>query len=313
MTRPNPISRAGAPACRVSASSSITAVGLVAMRADPQQPRHGRGGSPGGATGNITGAGTEPRIAVGGAVSGLVGAPQRRNRRSDRCGGAVDARLDRRSIPARRARRRTTRSRSTARSAPTGRSSSRSRSTRPSTDGAALLRTYKVKSGDTLVGIASKFHVSMMTVWWANHLKNKNDLKIGQTLTIPPVNGVVVTVAASDTLDTLAAKYHVDAADIIAVNELSDPILVVGQTLTIPGARSAQIPTPKPTKPKPIEAVDLEAGVHAGEVARRRIDPSAVAVHRRQVRLARRRRLHQPVLPLRPLRDRHRRRPRAPR
>ncbi len=38
-------------------------------------------------------------------------------------------------------------------------------------DGADLLRTYKVKSGDTLTGIARKFKVSMMTLWWANKLE----------------------------------------------------------------------------------------------------------------------------------------------
>jgi murein DD-endopeptidase MepM/ murein hydrolase activator NlpD len=117
-------------------------------------------------------------------------------------------------------------------------------------DGSELIRTYRVKSGDTLTGIASKFHVSMMTVWWANDLTNKDDLKIGQTLTIPPVNGLVVTVRTSDTLESLAARYHADPAQIMEVNALDDPHLVVGQTLTIPGARSAPIPTPQPT-PKP--------------------------------------------------------------
>ena len=117
-------------------------------------------------------------------------------------------------------------------------------------DGAELIKTYKVKSGDTLTGIASKFHISMMTLWWANDLRNKDDLRIGQTLTIPPVNGLVITVRTSDTLESLAAKYHTDPAEIMEVNELDDPNLVVGQTLTIPGARSAPIPTPKP-KPTP--------------------------------------------------------------
>src|SRR5256885_327041 len=86
----------------------------------------------------------------------------------------------------------------------------------------------------------------MMTVWWANHLKNKDDLKIGEALKIPPVNGIVVTVQTSDTLDILAARYHSDPADIVAVNQLADPVLVVGQTLTIPGARSTPIAAPKP-------------------------------------------------------------------
>jgi murein DD-endopeptidase MepM/ murein hydrolase activator NlpD len=118
-------------------------------------------------------------------------------------------------------------------------------------DGSELIRTYRVKSGDTLTGIAAKFHVSMMTVWWANDLRNKDDLKIGQTLTIPPVNGLVITVRTSDTLESLAARYHADPAEIMEVNALDDPNLVVGQTLTIPGARSAPIPTPKPTaKPR---------------------------------------------------------------
>jgi len=117
-------------------------------------------------------------------------------------------------------------------------------------DGKALLRTYRVKSGDTLTGIAQHFGVSMMTVWWANDLKAKDDLHIGQTLVIPPVNGVVVTVTAADTLEGLAAKFEVEPSDIVDANNLADPNLVVGQTLTIPGARSAGIATPKPT-PRP--------------------------------------------------------------
>ena len=59
---------------------------------------------------------------------------------------------------------------------------------------AGMLRHYEVKEGDTLTGIASRFGVSMMTVWWANKLTTKDSLKVGQDLIIPPVNGLVVTV-----------------------------------------------------------------------------------------------------------------------
>ena len=113
-------------------------------------------------------------------------------------------------------------------------------------DGKGLMRTYRVRSGDTLTGIARKFDVSMMTVWWANNLKAKDDLHIGQTLTIPPVSGVVVTVGATDTLETLAAKYGVEPSEIVEANELDDPHLVIGQTLTVPGALGKGIATPKP-------------------------------------------------------------------
>jgi murein DD-endopeptidase MepM/ murein hydrolase activator NlpD len=120
-------------------------------------------------------------------------------------------------------------------------------------DGKSLMRAYRVRSGDTLTGIARKHGVSMMTVWWANNLKSKDDLHIGQTLMIPPTSGVVVTVGASDTLETLAAKYHVEPAQIIEANGLEDPNLILGQTLTLPGALGAGIATPAPT-PAPTAA-----------------------------------------------------------
>ncbi len=118
-------------------------------------------------------------------------------------------------------------------------------------DGKGLMRSYRVRSGDTLTGIARKFGVSMMTVWWANHLTSKTELHVGQTLTIPPVSGVVVTVGPADSLDALAAKYRVEPAEIVAANELDDPNLVIGQTLTIPGALGSGIAVPKPAAPTP--------------------------------------------------------------
>lgn len=114
-------------------------------------------------------------------------------------------------------------------------------------DGKSLLRRYTVKSGDTLIGIADQAGVSMMTVWWANKLKAKDDLHIGQTLVIPPVNGLVVTVKEGDTLDTLATTYKVPAASVVDVNRLEDTNLVIGQVLILPGAVGAPIPeAPKP-------------------------------------------------------------------
>jgi murein DD-endopeptidase MepM/ murein hydrolase activator NlpD len=115
-------------------------------------------------------------------------------------------------------------------------------------DGRSQLRTYKVRSGDTLTGIASRTGVSMMTIWWANKLKSKDDLKIGQVLVIPPVDGLVVTVKTGDTLDSIAAVARVDTADIVETNALTDETLVIGQVLILPGARGKPIPTPKPTK-----------------------------------------------------------------
>lgn len=115
---------------------------------------------------------------------------------------------------------------------------------------AEMLQHYKVKDGDTLTGIASRFGVSMMTLWWANKLTTKESLHVGQDLVIPPVSGLIVTVKAGDTLEGVATENKVSAEDIISVNSLEDTNLIVGQVLVLPGAKGDPIPTPtpKPTK-----------------------------------------------------------------
>jgi murein DD-endopeptidase MepM/ murein hydrolase activator NlpD len=116
-------------------------------------------------------------------------------------------------------------------------------------DGSDLMESYRVQTGDTLTGIAAKSGVSMMTIWWANKLTSKDDLYVGQTLIIPPVSGLVVTVGTTDTLDGLAARYEVAKEDILAINQLEDPNLIVGQVLMMPGALGNSIPLPKPAAP----------------------------------------------------------------
>lgn len=115
------------------------------------------------------------------------------------------------------------------------------------------LRTYTVRPGDTLTGIARRFGISMMTLWWANNLKSKDELHVGQKLIVPPASGLVITVGEGDTLDGLAARYKVKATEIVEFNSLTDETLVLGQVLVVPDARGKAIATPKPT-PRPVVA-----------------------------------------------------------
>jgi len=112
-------------------------------------------------------------------------------------------------------------------------------------DGSALVRTYKVKNGDNINKIASRFKVSTMSVVWANNLKSKTDLHTGEILRIPPVTGLIVQVSTTDTLDSLAAQYNVNKTDILATNGIDDPNLIVGQVLVIPGAIGQPLPVAK--------------------------------------------------------------------
>lgn len=115
------------------------------------------------------------------------------------------------------------------------------------TDAKTQLRTYSVKSGDTLGKIANQFGLTTSTVYWANKptLPDPSALRVGQQLLIPPMDGLLVTAGAKDTLDSLAAKYHVSAQDIIDANNLPEPTLVVGQTVIVPGASGGPVPVPK--------------------------------------------------------------------
>ena len=282
---------------------TVTAVGLVALAIAVSNLGTVARGRP---DRQHRGAGDEPRIALGGAVSGIENAPQggergpgRRQRlawtRRPVGPGDVLSPDDRATID--------------------GPFNADGTLVKPAAvdttvaDGAVLMRTYKVRSGDTLTGIARHFGVSMMTVWWANHLTSKNALHVGQSLLIPPVSGVVVKVTAGRHARAPGRALRgrprpTSSTPTTSTTRTSS----IGQTLTIPGARAAGIATPKPTKaptPEPGRTIAAAAS-HSGSGSGGR--PPAQYT-RRALPLARRGRLHQPVLPLRPLRDRHRGRP----
>ncbi len=101
---------------------------------------------------------------------------------------------------------------------------------------------YKIQEGDTLSTIGEKFGVSSDSLRYSNNLSDDSDLKIGQEIDIPPVEGAVHTVASGDTLSAIATKYEVAEQAIVDFNYLLPPFeLQVGDTLIIP---DASIPAP---------------------------------------------------------------------
>ena len=207
-------------------------------------------GHPSGPTGGTTGAGTGPRIAVGGTVGAAGGTGRTGNVQLGQADPTITPQSDFATIDL------TSRSPVSAPVGVQGPFIDDGTLVKPIAvdtsvpDGSALVRTYTVKPGDTAVGIAIKFHVSKMTVWWANDLKSNTDIHVGQVIRIPPVTGLIVKVTATDTLGALAARYNVDSADILATNGINDPNLVVGQTLVVPGAKGlASAPQTAVTRP----------------------------------------------------------------
>ena len=104
-------------------------------------------------------------------------------------------------------------------------------------------KTYTVKGGDTLYGIARKFGTTVPKLAEANRLSNVNLIRIGQVLTIPgattttppPASPIVYTVKKGDTLYSIAKRYGVTVQTIVDTNNISNASLIyVGQRLTIP-------------------------------------------------------------------------------
>jgi len=103
------------------------------------------------------------------------------------------------------------------------------------------IEVYTVTSGDTVLGIATKYGLQPETVMWANSdiEQNPDRLSIGDQVNILPVDGVLHVVKPGDTLASLASKYKVDLDKITGYssNNLADSAtaLSIGNQIIIPG------------------------------------------------------------------------------
>jgi len=109
--------------------------------------------------------------------------------------------------------------------------------------------TYTVQAGDTVQSIAALFSLQPTTIIWANPaIEDAPDLlRIGQEVTILPIDGAYHKVAEDDTLESIAKEYKVepDAITTCEYNppELSDhSIIKEGMWLIVPGGEKPYVP-----------------------------------------------------------------------
>lgn len=117
----------------------------------------------------------------------------------------------------------------------------------PGAAGAPMGVMYQVQVGDTLAGVAHKFHTSPAAISAANNLINPNQLVVGQTLQLESQTGSTsptqplgepYVVDPGDTWLTLAARAGIAPAELAALNDLAYPSrLYPGQRLRLPGER----------------------------------------------------------------------------
>ena len=121
--------------------------------------------------------------------------------------------------------------------------------TAPSKNRSAVVE-YAVESGDTIGSIARKFGLQTQTVLATNQLRPSSLIRIGQTLQILPVDGVMYTVRKGDTLSKIATTYKADSERIRKANNLlADETLAPGTALVVPDGQTPYIaPAPKPVR-----------------------------------------------------------------
>ena len=103
--------------------------------------------------------------------------------------------------------------------------------------------TYTVKSGDTLSAIANDFGVTVDQLVRWNNISNPNLITVGQILYFSDKSssglgqGITYVVQAGDTLSGIATKFGTTVANLVSLNNISDPNLIyVGQVLKLPSS-----------------------------------------------------------------------------
>jgi len=107
---------------------------------------------------------------------------------------------------------------------------------------------YVVQAGDTLSGIAVRYGVSLWTLIQANGLTSWSLIYVGQSLTIPGMEGPspnivpnvsggeTYVVRAGDTLTSIAQRYGTTVVALANLNGIANPSSIyVGQTLKLSG------------------------------------------------------------------------------
>jgi LysM repeat protein len=126
--------------------------------------------------------------------------------------------------------------------------------------GQASFGSYQVRWGDTLAGIASKFHTTTAALSSANHLRNPDAIQAGQVLTIPssaPPTGPQMKLIASvrpaanpgfymvqpgDTLAGVAARFGLSPAVVAAANGVTNGMLYFGARINVASTNTATKP-----------------------------------------------------------------------
>ena len=99
---------------------------------------------------------------------------------------------------------------------------------------------YVVQPGDNLYNIAQRFGVSMQEIQEANNISDPNNIKVGDRLLIPGLEGIqgvltTQTIPLGESLNSLSRRYATPADMLVRLNHLVSPQeIYAGMSLIIP-------------------------------------------------------------------------------
>lgn len=104
---------------------------------------------------------------------------------------------------------------------------------------------YRVKSNDTVWGMAKKFNIDSSIIIELNSLKSPGQIRKGQILLIPSKNGIYYTIRKGDTLTGISKKFNSEIAQIATLNNIDGADIQAGKKIFIPDAVEQKEPVIK--------------------------------------------------------------------
>ncbi|MDP9225928.1 MAG: LysM peptidoglycan-binding domain-containing protein [Actinomycetota bacterium] len=128
---------------------------------------------------------------------------------------------------------------------------------------------HRVRAGETLTTIATRYGTTVSRLASLNHLRNPDLIILGERLRVPARQQVdsVHEVQAGETLSSIAARYGTTVSALVSANHVKDPNLIVaGTKLKVPGAIRTTTSSEAAPAAAPTAAIELslkhQAAIH---------------------------------------------------
>lgn len=101
-------------------------------------------------------------------------------------------------------------------------------------DDAPALRAHMFTSGETLLSIAARYGIAPQTLAYNNGIADTAELRVGQSLVVPPFDAAIHVVREGETLAEIAARFGVEVGAVRAADPSAFPDDAPGRVLIVP-------------------------------------------------------------------------------